>query len=591
MRDGVELATDVYLPARGEQVMTGRFPALVERTPYNRCREVLERTGRWFAERGYAVVMQDVRGRYGSGGRWSFLPSGEGPDGFDTLEWITAQPWSDGQIGLMGLSYSATNQQPLALLRPPGLRTQVCCDGGYNYHHRTLRHGGALELGVVLPYVMRMARESQELAQDEVRLEAFEKASGEMETWFRRLPLRFGKTALRCMSDYQRWFTELLTSSDYGDYWKHSGWNLEEHIDRYPDLPSLLQTSWYGHHIWATTEKWSKLRQQGSAPKQLLIGHWTHGYADYERAWCGEVDFGPEAAIDLNATKLRWFDQILRGIDTGLGEEPPVRIFVMGGGTGRRNGDGRVEHGGTWRNECEWPLARTRWTRYFLHPSGELRLDAPGPEMVPSCYRYDPLDPVPTVGGGTQNTDSPYLPQGGAFDQVCRKDLAACTNTLPLADRPDVLVFRSDPLDAAVEVTGPIIVKLWVASSAKDTDFTAKLIDQYPPRDGADGADGFAMNLTDGLLRMRYRASRERSELMVPGEIYAIEFELQATSNLFAARHRIRVDISSSNFPRFDPNPNTGDLLGLSGPPRVAENSIFHDKLRASHIVLPIIPK
>jgi putative CocE/NonD family hydrolase len=198
---------------------------------------------------------------------------------------------------------------------------------------------------------------------------------------------------------------------------------------------------------------------------------------------------------------------------------------------------------------------------------------------------------VPTVGGGTQNTDSPYLPQGGAFDQVCRKDLAACTNTLPLADRPDVLVFRSDPLDAAVEVTGPIIVKLWVASSAKDTDFTAKLIDQYPPRDGADGADGFAMNLTDGLLRMRYRASRERSELMVPGEIYAIEFELQATSNLFAARHRIRVDISSSNFPRFDPNPNTGDLLGLSGPPRVAENSIFHDKLRASHIVLPIIPK
>ncbi len=594
MRDGVELAADLYLPVSRGRSPAGRFSTLVERTPYDKRREVLEQAGRWFAERGYAVVMQDVRGRFGSGGEWSFLSPGEGPDGFDTLEWIGQQPWSDGRIGTMGLSYSATNQQPLALLRPPGLHAQVCCDGGYNYHHRTLRHGGAFELGVALPYVLRMAREGQELARDAVARGDFEAASAELEDWFRALPLDFESTPLRFAPGYQRWFLKMLRSSDYADYWKHPGWNLEEHLDRHPDLPVLLQTSWYGHHVWATTEKFARLRERGAnlrtAPKKLLIGHWTHGYDDYGRSWCGEVDFGADAAIGLNEVKLRWFDQCLRGVDTGIFDEPPVRIFVMGGGSGRRDGDGRLEHGGAWRDENEWPLARARSTRMFLHPGGELHAEAPqnpgSGTVKPSRYRYDPLDPVPTVGGGTQNTQHPYLPQGGAFDQRCRSELVACCDRRHLAERADVLVFQTSVLERPLEVTGPVVVKLWVTSSAVDTDFTAKLIDVYPP--GGD-ADGFAMNLTDGILRMRYRDSRERPVLMAPGKVYAIEFELQATSNLFAAGHRIRLDISSSNYPRFDPNPNTGEPLGVGGGPVAAENVVYHDASRPSHVLLPFI--
>lgn len=591
MRDGVRLAADLYLPVAGEEPAPGPLATLVERTPYDKRREPLERAGRWFAERGYAVVMQDVRGRYGSGGEWSFLPPSEGPDGDDTLRWISGQPWSNGKVGTMGLSYSATNQQTLALEGPAALAAQVICDGGYNYHHRTLRHGGALELGVVLPYVLRMAREGRELDDEPGARDRFESARHDLDGWFRRLPPRYRETPLRFAPSYERWFFDMLAKGDYSDYWKHPGWNLEEHFDRYPDLPVLLQTSWNGHHIWSTTEKFRRMRERGSSRCRLLVGHWTHGYDDYGRSWCGEVDFGEAAAIDLDEVKLRWFDRALRGVDNGVFDEPPVRIFVMGGGSGRRDGAGRIDHGGAWRNEDAWPLTRARASRYFLHPEGALRPEAPGVGAEPSRYRYDPLDPVPTIGGGTQNTDFPFLPAGGAFDQRQRSDLVACRPAeagRPLAERADVLVFQTAMLERPVEVTGPVVVRLWVASSAVDTDFTAKLIDVYPA--GGEGA-GFAMNLTDGLLRMRYRDSRERAVPMRPGEVYAVEFELQATGNLFAAGHRIRLDVSSSNFPRFDPNPNTGEALDATGVPRAAENVLFHDATRPSHVVLPVVER
>ena len=248
---------------------------------------------------------------------------------------------------------------------------------------------------------------------------------------------------------------------------------------------------------------------------------------------------------------------------------------------------------GTWRDENEWPLKRTKFTRYFLHRGetdrGGLLSTEKARASAPSQYSYDPCDPVPTVGGGTQNPAEPYLPQGGAFDQRGREELVACRDTRPLAHRADVLVFQTEPLQHAIELTGPIVVHLWVASTAVDTDFTAKLIDAYPPT--PDDPEGFAMNLTDGILRMRYRSSREQQQLMEPGAVYEIELELQATSNLFSAGHRIRLDVSSSNFPRFDPNPNTGSPLGCSSDVVVAQNTVFHDESRPSHVVLPIIPR
>jgi putative CocE/NonD family hydrolase len=266
-----------------------------------------------------------------------------------------------------------------------------------------------------------------------------------------------------------------------------------------------------------------------------------------------------------------------------------VRLFVMGGGDGRRDGDGRMRHGGRWRDEQEWPLARTAWSKWFLHPDGRLAEDAPADGAAPSRYTFDPANPVPTIGGNTQNPMLPRLIQGGAFDQRGRDDLWVCHDTLPLSSRADVLCFRSAPLTGDVEVTGPITVKLWVSSSAPDTDFTAKLVDEHPPND--DYPEGFSMNIADGIMRMRYRNGFERGELMRSGQVYGVVIEPQATSNLFKAGHRIRIDISSSNFPHFDVNPNTGGPLGVDRESRVAHQCVFHDAARPSHVVLPVIPR
>ncbi|GIX47691.1 MAG: antibiotic hydrolase [Candidatus Tectimicrobiota bacterium] len=461
-------------------------------------------------------------------------------------------------------------------------------DGGYSYFHRTIRYGGACELGVLLPYVLRMARQGKELAADARRREAFDRALQALPHWLWRQPLRPGHSPLALAPSYERWFFDMLTTSDYTAFWQHPGCNLAEHLDAYPDIPVYVQTSWYGHHVWASTMKYQEFVKRHRSPTRLLIGPWTHGYDDFARTWCGEVDFGPEAMLDnLNDLRLRWFDYWLKGLPTGILDEPPVKIFVMGGGSGRRNLEGRLEHGGTWRSEHEWPLARTQWTPLYLHPDGSLRQEAPPRGAPPSRYTFNPADPVPTIGGGVQ-TVLPQLIQGGGFDQRGRPELWVCRDTLPLAARPDVLVFQTPPLEADVEVTGPITVRLWISSSAVDTDFTAKLLDVYPP--SADDPEGFALNLTDGILRARYRNGFTAAELLTPGEIYALTIEPQPTSNLFKAGHRIRLDISSSNFPRFDVNPNSGEPLGRHRRLVVAHNTVYHDAEHPSHVLLPIIP-
>jgi hypothetical protein len=265
-----------------------------------------------------------------------------------------------------------------------------------------------------------------------------------------------------------------------------------------------------------------------------------------------------------------------------------VRLFVMGGGDGRRDTEGRLRHGGRWRDESDWPPARMRPTRWFLHPGGGLGPEAPPDGSSPDAFGYDPRDPVPTIGSATQSSRLPGLLLGGGYDQRGRRELWLCRDELPLAARADVLVYQTPPLGQDVELTGPISVVLWVASSAVDTDFTVKLLDVYPPT--PDDPEGFALNLTDGILRMRYRAGFERGVPMSPGEVYRIEVEPQATSNLFRAGHRIRLDVSSSNFPRFDVNPNTGEPLGRHRRFEVAHNSVFHDAARPSHVVLPVVP-
>jgi uncharacterized protein len=263
-----------------------------------------------------------------------------------------------------------------------------------------------------------------------------------------------------------------------------------------------------------------------------------------------------------------------------------VRVFVMGGGSGRRTPAGRLDHGGKWRAAADWPLPQTLWTAYYLHSDRTLGPAKPSTD-TPLGYRFDPRDPVPTIGGALSSGEP--IMRGGAYDQ--REGLGVFGARTPfrlLCERPDVLSFATPPLDREIEVTGPVTVRLWIASDCPDTDFTAKLIDVRPPNQ--DYPEGFAMNLTEGLLRVRYRDSWEQPSLMVPGTVYAITIELFPIGNLFALGHRLRLDISSSNFPHFDVNPNSGEPEGSMAHPRIAENRIFVDSLRPSHIVLPIIP-
>jgi putative CocE/NonD family hydrolase len=560
MRDGALLATDIYRPR------DGRVPALVERTPYDKRRPVLEQAGSFFAERGYAFIAQDVRGRHGSEGEWYFLQAREGEDGFDTLAWVAAQPWCDGRVGTLGLSYSTAAQQSLALQHPPSLRAQYLGDGGWSYFHRTLRSGGAFELGVLLPYAIRMARESRLALR-----EAFERELEGLRPWLQRLPLRRGESFLRHAPAEERWFFDMLENESYTEYWKQPTLSMAEHVSRYPDVPTVCQTSWYGHHVWATIEKWRALRQRGKTTKQLVIGPWLHGYDDYARGFAGEVDFGGAAGFDIHAERLRFFDSVLKA-DPALEEQPSVRVFVLGGGSGRRNADGRLEHGGRWRTAADWPLPGTTLLALFLHAGGTLRREPPPARAASSRYRHDPRGPVPAIGGHVQNSTAfPDLVKGGAYDQRGRADLWACRDTRPLRDRPDVKVFETDPLGSPLEVVGPIGVRLWVGSSAIDSDVVVKLIDVYP--------DGFAMNLSEAILRLRFRNGFERAEPLVPGQVYEVALEPQPIGNLFAAGHRIRLDVQSSHFPQWDVNPLP------------AEVAIFHDALRPSHVLLPLLPR
>ncbi len=573
-RDGAALASDVYRPALGGTALEGRFPALLERTPYDKRRPSLEEAGRFFAAHGYVFVSQDVRGRHGSEGEWYFLQEREGPDGFDTLAWIAAQPWCDGRIGTLGLSYSTATQQALAVLRPAGLVAQYLSDGGYSYFHRTLRSGGAFELGVLLPYAIRMAREGRRFARDGAAREPFEDELAGLRPWLERLPLRRGESFLRHAPEEERWFFDMLENETYGAYWKQPTLSMAEHVERYADVPVACQTSWYGHHVWATVEKWRALRRRGRAPKRLLIGPWLHGYDEYARTFAGEVDFGPDAALDLLEERLRFFDAFVRG-GAGADEEPPVRVFVMGGGSGLRNSEGRLDHGGRWHTAADWPLPGAVSMRLFLHEGGSLRVEPPKPGSAPSRYRHDPADPVPAIGGHVQNPAFPGFIQGGAFDQRGRAELWACRDSRPLRSRPDVLVFETEPLRTDREIVGPIEVRLWVSSEATDADLVVKLLDVYPP--SAACPEGFAMNLSEAILRLRFRDGFLAAQPLVRGEVYAIALEPQPIGNLFRAGHRIRLDVQGSHFPQFDVNPLP------------AVNAVFHDALRPSHVLLPIV--
>jgi uncharacterized protein len=563
MRDGTTLYADVYRPDA-----PGRFPVILLRLPYGKHMAADFGDHEFFPARGYVVVIQDGRGRFDSEGTYYPLID-EPQDGYDTVEWAAALPYANGLVGTQGQSYLGATQYLLAPTRPPHLRCAFPVSAAADFHQSWVYHtGGAFSFGWQIPYAIFLARNTIDRLgiKDELwpkirpdLLRGINFGNPLTPEAYKRLPLMYWADLLKDVAPYIR---EYLTHPEDGPYW----WAVSvERQHRNINVPMYHVSSWYDIFLRDALVHFNGLRSRALTPEarggqRLLLGPWAHlfPYTTPTTGGTGDIDFGPNAFMDLHDTQLRWFDYWLKGIDNGMMEEAPVRLFVMGPNQ--------------WRDEYEWPLARTRYTPcYFhsrgkansLHGDGTLSFEPPTEEPVDQ-YRYDPADPVPTSGGNT------LIIPVGVKDQ---REVEA---------RHDVLVYTGDPLEKPLEVTGPLKVVLYASSSAPDTDFTAKLVDVRP--------DGYAQNIADGIVRARYRESAMTPKMLTKGEVVELTIDLWATSHVFLPGHRLRVEVSSSNFPRFDRNLNTGGDQATGTRWEVAEQTVFHGQQLRSHILLPVIP-
>jgi putative CocE/NonD family hydrolase len=562
-RDGAALYADVYRPDA-----PGRFPVLVIRTPYDKGADNALTEKAYFPPRGYVLVVQDTRGRFASEG--DFYPFvREANDGYDTIEWAAQLPWSDGRVGMVGQSYMAVVQYGVAPTHPPHLAALCPVSGSTSYFENSIWRRGVFELAYRLKYFIMMARETM------MRQGRFDELWPPISRYLsdpsdirspltgeaiRHLPLRDWAERLRECAPF---CAEMMANSRYGPYWQAA--DLGRHADGVA-VPILHVGSWYDMFAYDTIKMFTTLRrgamsEAARSGQRLLMGPWAHlvPYSAPTSRGTGEIDFGPAARIDLHAIQLRWFDYHLKGIRNGVDEDAPVRIFIMGDNA--------------WRDEHEWPLARTRFTLIYLRSGGRansLRGDGrlamtSAPDDPADSFVYDPQNPVPTCGGN-------YIGAGNGV-----------RNQSAVEDREDVLVYTGDPLEREVEVTGPVVLKLFAASSAPDTDFTAKLVDVRP--------DGYAHNVVEGIVRARFRDSLEAPAPIDPGRVYEYHIDLWSTSHVFKAGHRLRLEVSSSNFPRYDRNQNTGQKWGVDAETHPAKQTVFHNSRYPSRLILPVIPR
>jgi len=598
MRDGVLLATDVYFPPGYQPGTDAALPVILERTPYgkadiSRSEQIGGRQGqprpdiaRYFAQHGFAVVFQDCRGRYDSEGQFTKYLS-EGPDGFDTMAWITAQPWCNGKVGTMGLSYGAHTQMALACLNPPGLACMVLDSGGFsNGYQCGIRQSGAFELKQAT-WAYKQAKLSPAAQENPLVLAALE--AQDIRQWFARMPWRPGHSPLSAVPEYEDYLFEQWRAECFDESWRQLGIYAQGYYDAIPDIPVVLMSSWYDAYVRTTMENFEGLGAGRNAPLRLIMGPWLHG--DRNITHSGDAEFGPAAAFDGHIARdwlefrLSWFRRWLQQDASPAASDPVARLFLMGGGSGRRDAQGRFEHGGQWVQAETWPVPQARPTSYFLHADGGLRQERPQAPDARIRYQADPRRPVPTIGGALTSGQPVFV--GGGFDQ--REDarfFGVEQAGLPLASRDDVVVFQTEPLAQDLAVVGPVVVKLSISSDCPDTDFTAKLIDVYPA--SPDHPEGYALNLTDGIFRCRFHESWDKPAALVPGKIYEITIEPFATCNLFKQGHRIRLDISSSNFPKYDVNPNSGETAADAREKRVALNTLHLSSDHGSSVTLHI---
>ena len=546
MRDGTKLRADIYRPKE-----EGKFPVLLVRTPYDKTQEM--EFGVRAATRGYVVVAQDVRGRFQSEGEW-YPFKNESQDGYDTVEWAAALPYANGKVGMFGGSYVGATQYLAAIAKPPHL-AGICPNvTASNYHDGWTYQGGAFEQWFNESWSTGLAMNTMRR-----RVEGGQNAAAGTKT----LPLtKYAVLETPPAAGLAPYFADWLAHPNFDEYWKQ--WSIEDHYAQI-QVPVFSFGAWYDIFLGGTLRNYERLKkeagtEQARRGQKLMVYVGGHaGGSDNRKV--GDVDFGEKLPFDFNEEMLKWYDALLKGQSNTT--EKPVKLFVMG-----KN---------EWREEDDWPLARAKNTKYYLHSAGAantasgdgaLSTAAPGAEKTDQ-FTYDPSDPVPTLGGPL--CCGPFPPAGlGPQDQSKAES------------RRDVLVFTTAALAKDLEVTGPISLDLYVSSSAVDTDFTGKLVDLWP--------NGFAQNLTEGILRMRYRDSQEKPELAKPGETYHIAVDLWATSNVFLAGHKLRLEISSSNFPRFDRNLNTGEEQAGATRMNQATNVIYHDKAHPSVLVLPLVP-
>ncbi len=568
MRDGIELATDVYHPDTRDTL-----PTLVQRLPYNKELWALTNAALDVAravQAGYVVVIQDTRGRFASGGNFNpFFHEAE--DGADTIAWAAKQPWSSGNVGTIGGSYFGATQWLAATQSPEALQAMAPFVTAADYHEGWAYQGGAFELGFNLSWTLpflalfelqRRVGAGKATWED---LTALIRAVDAIDQLYWRLPLK-DMPPLEGIAPY---YFDWLAHPDYDEYWRRiAPKEYYEHIT----VPALNMGGWYDLFLGGTLANYRGMKERGGSSlarshQGLIVGPWAHGviggaFAEHLYGLIANAD-----AFDLTGAQLRWFDHWLKGVENGVERQRPVHLFVMGENV--------------WHEEDDWPLPGTTFTPYYLHSGGRansasgngtLSTEQQGDELE-DVYLYDPRNPVPTVGGPT------FLPGLLVGANAGPRDQRA------VEARHDVLCYTSAPLERPVEVTGPIELVLYASSSALDTDFTGKLVDVAP--------SGRAEILTEGILRARYRDSLSTPSLLDPRRVYELRLDLWATANVFSAGHRLRLEVSSSNFPRFDRNTNTGGSIATedSGDLVQAVNRIYHDRTHPSHLLLPIIER